>query len=126
MASFTPDPNTRALADLKLRVRQLEIELAGFREITGVCTLGPQMVVPVLSSDYDGPSNTFNIVFTSIPGEVYQIQTGVDAVNWTIAVPSVPAAAAPAVSTSYLLPASEPPFFFRVRRYPSAMPVILP
>ena len=125
MASFTPDPNTRALADIKVRVRQLEVELAGFREITGVCTLGPQMVVPILSSDYNGPSNTFTLVFTSTPGEVYQVQTGTDAVTWTIAVPSVPAAAAPAVSTSYSLPASEPPFFFRVRRYPSAMPVIV-
>lgn len=121
MSGCNSDPSLRALADLKSRVRQLEIELSGFREITGVCTRGPQMVVPVLSSDYNGPTNTFNLVFSSTPGDVYQIQTSVDAINWEVATPSVPAAASPAVSTLYALDASEPPFYFRVRRYPTAM-----
>lgn len=121
----TPDRNQSALSDLQRRVRQLEKNLAGFQEITGVCTTGGQFIVDVIGLVYDPESGTYLLSFLSEPGAFYQVQQSSDAITWTPVENFYPAAADPDIITTWTsgVFAIDTTIWFRVRKNP---PVRLP
>lgn len=108
--------------DLHRRIASLERQLAGFKEITGTDPSTGPFIVTILSVDHDPDTLFYTIVFVSTPGDLYQVQTSTDAITWNL-LDELPAAASPAVSTSWV---SEPYLmdsvdYFRIRRYPRTL-----
>lgn len=121
-----PDPSKR-LADLERKARSLDARLALFHELTGIPTDQTHFVVALLSSDYAPSTGKFTVVWVSDPGFTYQVQSSTDAVTW-VKEDNVEAAE-DAVQTEWLSDSYELgdlPVYFRVLRYPSAMPICTP
>ena len=112
-------------AALTQRLAKLEKQLSSFKEITGVDPSSGPFIVTTLSINRDTITGGYFISFLSQPGEIFQIQSSVDAVVWEVADNSVNAAASPAISSTWLsVPyAPEAIIYFRVRRYPRTLPL---
>lgn len=112
-------------AALIQRLAKLEKQLSSFKEITGVDPSSGPFIVTTLSINRDLTTGGYFISFLSQPGEIFQIQSSVDAVVWEVADNSVNAAASPAISSTWLsVPyAPEAIIYFRVRRYPRTLPL---
>lgn len=112
-------------AVLTQRLAKLEKQLSSFKEITGVDPSSGPFIVTTLSINRDTITGGYFISFLSQPGEIFQIQSSVDAVVWEVADNSVNAAASPAISSTWLsVPyAPEAIIYFRVRRYPRTLPL---
>jgi hypothetical protein len=115
-------PPPSSYPDLAHRIAALERQLAGFREITGTDPSTGPFIVTVLSVEHDVTTLRYSIVFSSTPGDLYQVQTSTNATTW-VSLGNVAAAASPAISTTWV---SEPyPFdvvdYFRIRRYPKTL-----
>jgi hypothetical protein len=112
-------------AALIQRLAKLEKQLNSFKEITGVDPSSGPYIVTTLSINRDLTTGGYFISFLSQPGETFQIQSSVDAVVWQVADNIVNAAAAPAMSSTWLsVPyAPEAIIYFRVRRYPRTLPL---
>lgn len=112
-------------AALIQRLAKLEKQLSSFKEITGVDPSSGPFIVTTLSINRDTVTGGYFISFLSQPGEIFQIQSSVDAVVWEVADNSVNAAASPAISSTWLsVPyAPEAIIYFRVRRYPRTLPL---
>ena len=112
-------------AALTQRLAKLEKQLSSFKEITGVDPSSGPFIVTTLSINRDTVTGGYFISFLSQPGEIFQIQSSVDAVVWEVADNSVNAAASPAISSTWLsVPyAPEAIIYFRVRRYPRTLPL---
>ena len=127
-----PADNSRQIRALESRVRVLEKEVAGIKELTGVCMSAPDMIVPLYSAVYDGTTGTFTVIFASTPGEVYQVQQSADGVAWEVANPAsvtgaaaTPPATEPPVLTVWVSTdvwaLDDLPVYFRVRAIPKAL-----
>ncbi len=115
-------PPPSSYPDLAHRIAALERQLAGFREITGTDPSTGPFIVTVLSVDHSVTTLLYSIVFSSKPGDLYQVQTSTDAITWS-SLGNVAAAASPAISTtwvsgSYPLDVAR---YFRIRRYPKTL-----
>lgn len=108
--------------DVQRRLRKLETGLAGYWEITGVCTTAGSDPVDIVANEYSIPDQTFTITFSSIEGQRFQVQVSTDSgLNWTVAEDNVLAAVDPAISTEWesaVYEIDDFPVWFRVRRYP--------
>ncbi len=117
--------NGTQMAQFDRRLRNLERNLAGFQEITGICTKASQHPVDIVATEYDVDTGLFTITFSSLEGQRFQVQVSTDSgVTWTIAADNVLAADSPAIVTDWISAAYELddfPVFFRVRRYPALM-----
>lgn len=125
--SIPPADPSKRLADLERKARQLSTELNVFRSWTGIPQSLGAFVVTMLSADYDAGTDKFTLVWVSEPGFTYQIQSSEDGTTW--AKEANVEGAEDAVQTSWLSGVYEMadlPIFFRVLRYPSAMPVCTP
>ena len=135
-----PVDNSRQLRALEARVRYLENQISGIKEITGVCMSAADLIVPLYSALYDPATGKYTITFASTPGTVYQIQKSSDGVTWVVADPASVVGAScdcapeptpwtgdngdPLYSTwvsneSFALDVL--PIYFRVREFPRAM-----
>ena len=112
-------------AALTQRLAKLEKQLSSFKEITGVDPSSGPFIVTTLSINRDTITGGYFISFLSQPGEIFQIQSSVDAVVWEVADNSVNAAASPAISSTWLSVPYTPEaiIYFRVRRYPRTLPL---
>lgn len=125
--SIPPADPSKRLADLERKSRQLSTELNVFRSWTGIPQNQTHFVVTMLSADYDPGTDKFTLVWVSEPGFTYQVQSSEDGTTW--AKETNVEGAEDAVQTSWLSGVYEMadlPIFFRVLRYPSAMPVCTP
>jgi hypothetical protein len=124
MGCTTPsdDRTMGYVRNMDARLRALERDLAGFKEITGACTTAGQSIVAVIATSQDPGTGVYTITFLSTPGRTYQVQTSTDGVNWTVAENVVEADADPAIMTEWLSDAyplfEDTPRYFRVRVYP--------
>lgn len=118
--------DTQRLRDLENRIRRLESSLSGIKEIYGVCSTAAELTVPVLEFTLSATTGKFNIKFSSVAGDHYQVQVSTDGVEWAIANGGnfVAAAAGTVAFTSWVSTDSygfdDLPVYFRVRRYPVA------
>ncbi len=119
----SPTRDQAYLQGIERRLRYLETNLAGFREITGVCTTGGQTLVDVIGLEFDSESGTYLLTFASEPGAYYQIQQSTDAITWVAAEDLYPAAADPAIYTTWTSGVFEfdDTIWFRVRKYPRVL-----
>lgn len=117
-------PDDRLLKDLIQRVKALEAAFGPWRALVGSDTTAAQSIVVLLSSEIVpvGDNFTFDLTWQSSPGMQYQVQTSEDGITWTTLGSPIPAAADPAITTSWTSPEygiGDTPLF-RVRRFPVA------
>jgi hypothetical protein len=137
-----PTDNSRQIRALESRVRALEKEISGIKELTGVCMSGPELIVLLYSAVYDGVTGKYTITFASTPGAVYQVQQSVDGIVWEVSDPATVLGATcadcpPAEASQFdngndypwmslwtsngTWPLDELPIWFRVRQVPRAI-----
>jgi len=116
---------SRQLADTQRRVISMERLLGPFSLMITVDQTPESSIVPPLSATQavTGSTVAFTVTWTSVPGDFYQAQTSPDAITWTNAQSPIPAAPAPATTTSWTSPgyAIEDVPKFRIRRFPNAL-----
>ncbi len=117
--------NGAQMAQFDRRLRNVERNLAGFQELTGICTKASQYPVDIVANTYDADTHLFTISFSSLQGQRFQVQVSTDSgLTWTVAQDNVLAADSPAIVTDWVSAEYEIddfPVWFRVRRYPTVI-----
>src|SRR6478609_7785467 len=123
MKQCAQSDESRLIAAMSAQLKGLEKAFSPYRQLQGVDATPAQTIVPLNSMTVvpTGANLVFVMTWPSAPGEVYQVGMSQDAVSWTEIATPLPAAASPAVETSFTSP-SYPmgARFWRVRRFPKA------